>query len=313
MKWKCKALLQNAFSNIPFGEYLNYIFQRYISKSLPTSELNVLKIVSMARENIEVLSEYSNRQIQKCNFYEFGAGWDLIIPLAFYTLGVKHQIIVDIRNLQRRNLVNDTIDKLQRIPNSMGGVVRKPNFYLPNGRTSLSFLNEYYGIKYIAPCDARNTNLSDNSIDIITSTNTLEHIPRKDIQDILRECYRLLKDDGLMCFCIDYGDHYSYFDGSISIYNFLQYSDRRWALFNPALHYQNRLRHRDYIKIFQNAGFEIVDERRIDGTAVDLETIEKLSLDKRFKSYTTAELAVRNSRIILRKQNRVVPKILLLK
>lgn len=67
------------------------------------------------------------------------------------------------------------------------------------------------------------------------------------------------------------------------------------------MHYQNRLRHRDYLDFFQKAGFEIVDERRQEGSADDLKTIEQLLLDKRFKSYTTAELAISSAHIILKK------------
>src|SRR5262249_3632127 len=138
--------------------------------------------------------------------------------------------------------------KLPRIPNEYIG--RKSDF--------LVLLKEHYGIDYWAPCDARRTQLEAGSIDWITSTNTLEHIPLQDIHAILQECRRLLRDDGLMSCLIDYEDHYSYFDHSISGYNFLQYSDEAWAFFNPALYYQNRLRHRDYLDLFQSAGFEVV-------------------------------------------------------
>jgi hypothetical protein len=106
-----------------------------------------------------------------------------------------------------------------------------------------------------------------------------------------------------MSLFIDYKDHYSYFDHGISTYNFLQYSDRKWRFFNPPLHYQNRLRHGDYLRLFQQAGFEILDERRTDGTAADLENIERLSLDKRFRAYSLSELAVKGSQFVLRKRN----------
>lgn len=156
-------------------------------------------------------------------------------------------------------------------------------------------------IDYRTPCNARTTGLDLGSIDCITSTNTLEHIPPQDIHAILRECYRLLRDDGFMSFRIDYQDHYSYFDSSISVYNFLQYSNKAWRFFSPALQYQNRLRHKDYLELFQSVGFEIIEERRKDGTAVDLEIIKQLRLDKRFREYSLQELAIRNSLIILRK------------
>lgn len=240
-------------------------------------------------------------------FYEFGAGWDLVIPLAFYAFGVENQLLVDIRNLLRVNLINNTIEKFQRMGSNLG-IAREPNYFLPSGCSLLSPLSKYYGIQYLAPCDARNTSIDACSIDFITSTNTLEHIPPKDIQIILNECHRLLKDDGVMSFFIDYSDHYAHFDRTITVYNFLQYSEKQWLLFSPTLHYQNRLRHQDYLNLFQNAGFEMVDERLQEGSADALKTIEQLLPDKRFKSYTTTELAISSAHIILKKMPQERPR-----
>ena len=182
----------------------------------------------------------------EATFYEFGAGWDMIIPLTFYGFGVEHQILVDIRNLLRPSLVNDTIEKYSRMPEDRH-LLRKPYRYLHSGQGVFPvMLKNYYGIDYRAPCDPKRTGLESGSIDCITSTSTLEHIPVEDLKAVLLECYRLLRSGGVTSFLIDYADHYFYFDREISGYNYLQYSDITWALFNPALHYQNRLRHPDY-------------------------------------------------------------------
>lgn len=275
------------------------LFSLFMRNYLPVNDAKFASIVTSAKEHIDIVTEYCNLPLKDITFYEFGAGWDLTIPLAFCAYGVEHQILVDIRNLLRCELVNDTIKKFQQ--NAIDWELpRRIDMFLPKD-TFLSSLEKYYHIRYLAPCDARNTGLKTGSIDVITSTNTLEHISTHDIRKILLECHRLLCNDGLMSFFIDYKDHYSYFDQNISTYNFLQYSDRTWMFFNPSLHYQNRLRHGDYLHLFRQAGFEILDERRTDGTAADLEIIERLSLDKRFESYTTADLAVRSSHIILKK------------
>jgi len=301
MNWRYKALLQLVFSNLPFGERMNYLFQKYVTRSLPTSDAKFVSIVSEAKEHIEVLRKYLSCPFEEATFYEFGAGWDLMVPLAFYALGVERQILVDIRNLVRVELVNDTIEKFQRMPPDFG-FLRKPDRLLNGGDAFLPSLEKYYGIDYRAPCDARAAGLASGSIDCITSTNTLEHIPPQDIQAILRECHRLLRNNGIMTFRIDYKDHYAYFDNSISVYNFLQYSNKAWSFFSPMLQYQNRLRHRDFLELFQTVGFEIAEDSHTDATAADLETIKRLRLDKQFKAYRLQELAVRNSLIILRKR-----------
>lgn len=235
MNWRHKALLQLVFSNIPCGERLNYLFQRFVMKSLPVSDAKFASIVASAKEHIDIVNKYCKQPLRDVSFYEFGAGWDLIIPLAFCAYGAEHQILVDIRNLSRCELVNDTIKKFQSNAIDLE-LLQRIDKFLPND-SFLSFLEKYYHIRYLAPCDARDTALGAGSIDVITSTNTLEHISPHDIQKILLECHRLLRNDGLMILFIDYKDHYSYFDHNISAYNFLQYSDRKWMLFNPSLHY----------------------------------------------------------------------------
>jgi SAM-dependent methyltransferase len=302
MNWKYKALLQFVFSNIPFGESLNYFFQRYVTKSLPVRDTKFVSIVSIAKDHIDVCRKYLGRPLGEATFYEFGAGRDLIIPLTFYALGVERQILVDVRKLLRPRLVNHTIKQFQGVDLPFQ-LLRKPDQFVDEGVHFLASLRKFYGIEYRAPWDARDTGLETASIDCITSTSVLEHIPPDDIQAILLECHRLLKSDGLMSFRIDYQDHYSYFDRSISAYNFLQYSDKKWKLFSPALQYQNRLRHRDYLELFQKAGFEIVEERCVEGTAADLQTIQRLPLDERFRKYRPEELAVRTALIVLRKRH----------
>lgn len=75
------------------------------------------------------------------------------------------------------------------------------------------------------------------------------------IRGIMQECRRILR--GACSFYIDYKDHWSYFDHSISHLNFLRYSPAKWAIYNPALHYQNRHRHSDYVEVFKETGFTI--------------------------------------------------------
>jgi hypothetical protein len=302
MKWKYKALLQLAFSNMPLSEGLNYFFQRHVTKSLPVTDAKFIEIVSAAKEHIDIIKRYCHSPLDNSTFYEFGAGWDMIIPLAFYAFGVQHQIITDINNLLKPALLNDSVEKYQRIILNFV-LPRKPHTHIDSkGHDFIPLLAKSYGIDYRAPCDAQHTEIGSCSIDYITSTNTLEHIPLHDIQEILKECHRILRDDGIMSFQIDYQDHYSYFDQKLSVYNFLQYSEKSWAWFSSTLNYQNRLRHRDYMNLFEESGFEIVEERRKDGTASDLKTISRLPLDKKYSTYSLSDLAVRGAFVALRKR-----------
>lgn len=298
MNWKWKAFLQLALSAAPGGEHVNYFLQKHITKTLPMSEAGFADHVHYAQQHIDAISRHYKRPLAQATFYEFGAGWDLIIPLAFYAFGVEKQILADVRSLLRPSLANDSIEKFQTVA-SCSGFLRRPERRLND--VTATQLKTFYGIEYRAPLDPKQTGLESGSIDCITSTSTLEHIPLLELQLVLEECYRLLRAGGLMSFVIDYGDHYAYFDPGISAYNYLKYSDAAWAFFNPMLHYQNRLRHPDYLDLLKMVGFEIIADQRYGDSPANRKIIERLGIQERFDRYSVDDLVVGSALIVSRK------------
>jgi hypothetical protein len=221
--------MQYAFSAIPGGHRLNYLMQRHVTRSYPIADVYIEEHREIIRKH---LANYDRQfgGIPK-NVFEFGSGWHLADPILLGLSGCENVIASDVRPLVSRFLVDDMLVRL--------------------GAQSL----EKAHVRYIAPMDARNTGLADKSIDLIVSATVLEHIPLSVIRGIMRECRRILR--GACSFYIDYKDHWSYFDPSISHLNFLRYSPAKWALYNPELHHQNRLRHSDYVNVFAETGLTI--------------------------------------------------------
>jgi SAM-dependent methyltransferase len=293
--WRLKALVQQTCSWLPWGERLNYLLQRHLTRSLRLDDHELRMIVEHARSHIAMVRAHHPRPLETLSFFEFGAGWHLAGPLVFHALGVERQLLVDIRPLSRPALVSEAVDRLRGL-DAQGWMRRRP----PRFSRSAG-LRALYGIDYRAPCDARRTGLAAESIDCVTSTDTLEHIPSDDVLAILRECHRILKPDGVASLLIDHQDHYSYFDRRITGINFLRYSDWAWAAYNSSLHHQNRLRHRDYLALVGRAGFTVVDERRAEPTRDELAALARVPLHPRFRGYTLQELAVKHSLLVLRK------------
>ena len=278
MRWVAKAALQRGLGVLPHGERLNYLFQRHVARSLPGGEPVVRRKLARARQHLEAFG----RPAEDAVFYEFGAGWDLAIPLSYAALGVGRQVLVDIRPSARVELVNETLALLEREVGSLGGPV-----------SSLAELEERFGITYLAPRDARATGLEAGSIDFITSTDVCEHIPEADLAQIFRECKRLLKPGGTISCRIDLQDHYAYFDSSLSRYHFLRFSDRTWSLVNSPLHFQNRLREPDYRRLVEEAGLEIVSWTPSGPSDEGLAELEAMELAPRFRNgYTPEQLGV---------------------
>lgn len=292
-------------SGIPFGTQIDYFFKLKVAKTVPFNDTEFYGRVSIAARHWEAFKRYCLQKIpSKAQFFEFGTGWDLIIPLTYYVLGIRSQTVVDIRKNVRWELVNDSIDKfirhgenVSRILNLNEKVNLKPTVINTN-----KDLFRHFGINYLAPYHARNSLLPSNSFDFISNTATLEHIPKSDLYSTLKECYRFLKPEGIMSCHIDLRDHYSYSDRQISHYNFLKFSEPTWHFLNSSLHFQNRLRSRDYEEIATKAGFEILDKEEALPDSNDIKVLEKIKICSTFKrKYGLRELGIKDLHLNLRK------------
>ena len=293
MRWLAKAALQRALGVLPQGERLNYVFQRHVLHSFPVPGGAVRQKFTRAIAHVSAYEEFGpGVPREDATFYEFGAGWDLAIPVAYALLGVGKQVLVDIRPSARLELVNHSLAAYERlrpqIEEEAGRSLRDPGG--PVG--SLAELESRFGIRYLAPCDARDTGLPAGSIDFASSTDTCEHIPGDDLAQIFAESRRLLRPGGAFSCRIDLQDHYSYFDPNLSRYHFLRFSDRAWALVNSPLHFQNRLRAPEYMELVRRAGFDVVRETPSGPNEKGREELAKLQLAERFRGMPADELGV---------------------
>jgi SAM-dependent methyltransferase len=310
-RWKYKAALQRWLSAIPAGHRLNYALQR-ATGGLPLSLPEIERSVESAEKHLSVLEEFGEEGPTSAALFEFGAGWDLHMPLAFAALGAGVQTVVDIRPLLKPNLVFDVATRMagtlqddahRTDPERLGALSHPPmRRRLPAGGSSrpMGRWLESLSIEYRAPADARQTGIPSNAVDLVTSTNTLEHIPPVEIRSIMSELRRILAPGGVASFKIDYQDHWSYFDPSISVYNFLRYDDASWSKYSPALHYQNRLRHDDYLSLFEESGFTILRADETGPTTEDLEVLAGLPIADDYSGQPAARLGVRGGWIALR-------------
>lgn len=171
MNWKIKALSHLILSSTPICKaQLRYYLQRKICKSLPRSQDEFANGVASAIDHINAFTRYSPMALNDARFFEFGTGWDLLSPLVFWCLGVNQQTLIDIWRFVDCSLINLTIKFLGTCHEIE--LVRKPQRNVrPN--IILRDLENYYGIKYLAPVDARSTGFQNGSFDCVTSTFTM--------------------------------------------------------------------------------------------------------------------------------------------
>ena len=158
----------------------------------------------------------------------------------------------------------------------------------------------------MAPSDAAKTGLPDESVDYHVSNAVFEHIPLNILKDILKEGNRIVKKGGLFIHNIDYSDHFAYDDKNITAINFLRYSDEEWAKTAGNKHaYVNRLRHDDFISLFESAGHEFlqVETQKEDQQRVK-ELLEQgnVQLNERFKLKTNEILSITSGSFVSAKK-----------
>ena len=275
--WKLKSLIFRCIDYLNAPKLL-YFLQKYITRR---SRITSLVMSSDWQMHNDALIKYETTNV----LFEFGAGKSLIQNL-YLSNWVKKQIVVDLYPMIDFKLVDSGRENLLKI-NQLRSKVRIKN---------LKDL-EKYGIYYSAPYNATKIDLPDKSLEACISTNTLEHIPKIDIISIFSEIHRKIKDEGIVSLIIDYSDHYAHSDNNISLLNYLKFSKDQWKRYNHKVHYQNRLRHYEYINIFEKIGFKAIYENLVYSE----KNIPSIILDS-FKNHNQTWKAT-SAHIILKKKN----------
>ena len=128
--------------------------------------------------------------------------------------------------------------------------------------TTDSFENAYQLLdaEYCLQRDASLAPLQSESYGLVVSADTLEHVERGALPEVIQETYRLLRPGGYAIHQIDLADHLSYFDPAMPAKNYLRYSPSTWERwFNSTVQYVNRVQRRQWDALFTQADFEIVD------------------------------------------------------
>jgi hypothetical protein len=281
-KWKQKAIVQKIISYLPLSHKINYVFQKYVTKGVTLSDEYFYDRLGHAKEHLISYRKYSDKTIPN-SCLELGTGWYPIVPIGFFLSGVDKIYSVDISFLTSKNRLKTTLQKFVKCSDS--GLLSNYINIVPDrletirrllyacDEISFNGLLQNLNMTYLIE-DARKLSLPDNSIDLVNSNNTFEHIPPDILIPILEEFKRVVKKEGgVMSHFIDMSDHFAHLDKSISIFNFLQFSDKQWKWIDNSIQSQNRMRIYDYKKIYSDLNIPISSESFREGDLNELKSI----------------------------------------
>jgi len=301
MRWMAKALVHKAVGWLPWRDDLNYLLQRRVTHSLPVDEATFLERSENAFRHLNAFRQHAQVAPAEARFFEFGAGWDLEIPLILAAAGVGHQMVIDRRRLLRYELVTHNIGQLRAIEQELG----ERNGWtlrLPETSADPRAALEELGIDYRV-MDVARTPFADGSFSFVHSTWTASHIPEEKLVSVFAECRRVLAPGGVISCAIELRDNFSAFDPSISLYHYLSYSKRQWAWFDSNLLAQNRLRADDFYRVFEAAGLELLEVEEVrPPEEYWRKELGKLELAEPFRGVPLERLAVTVIYVVLRKK-----------
>lgn len=285
--WMIKAAIQGGLARLPQPWRWNQLLQRRVTRRLRMTEQRVLGKWAQCRRHWEHVQRYGAK---RATVLELGTGWYPVAPIGLYLLGADRIHTVDIAGMMDAEAPAQTArcylslleaDRLGDVDHDRVAGLREA---LPHGRGLLAALN----IEAIVS-DAARLPMQPDSVDLFVSNNTLEHVPERDILRIFTEFRRVARAGAVMSHFIDMADHYALFDRSITVFNYMRYSEQQWRLFNNSLHYQNRLRLSDYRRLTEDPGWEVVLE---DPTRGPAEHLARVPLAPAFRRYSEADLLI---------------------
>ena len=299
--WLLKSATHRVISWLPRPQFWNGLLQTAFTRSTVLTRQGFEHKVAECQRHFQAFSSFHSPE-PAFSAFELGTGWFPVIPIGLYLCGATEIWTIDIEPLLRRKAVIQVLEYYGQCEEA--GVLHK---ILPSRRTDrvetlrsvlassrnqpTAALLETLKIHVIV-ADARRTSLPDGTVDFFVSSGVLEYIPRPVLGGILKEFRRVAAPGAVMIHRLNLVDQFSYFDSSITPFNFLRYTDKEWHWRNSPLIWQNRLRISDYRELLAEAGFELVREENASGEAQEL---ARVKLAAEFMKYSREDLLVLHS------------------
>lgn len=300
-KWVLKAIIQKIISFLPASHRINFWFQKYVTKGVRLDDAYFTDKLKHAEDHLRFFKAHQPKG--SFNSLEIGTGWYPVVPVCMYLAGSGQAVSIDLSPLMNLEGLKATIYKFQDWLKE-GKLDHLNDYFLEERKQQLLKLKldtigfegllVAFNLEYRVG-DARALSDKEESFDLIHSNNVFEHIYPGILEEILVEFKRVLKADGLMSHFIDMSDHFAHLDSSITIYNFLRYSEKAWARIDNEVQPQNRWRLSDYENLYQRLQLTITEKEFRPG---EPEALKQVKLDPAFQDRKPEDLAISHAHLV---------------
>jgi hypothetical protein len=255
----------------------------------------LLALDRVLAENLRTFHEFTalleptGRRFTDARILELGSGWYPATPyLLLYKSGARSICTYDIAE-------HFSAARLTRFNSFFRSTFGKPP-ELNGGALPLP-----QEIRYFPKTDLVTSPPADHSVDLVISRFVLQNVPREVLADLHAVFRRCLRPGGAVVHLVSPSDQRAYSDRSLSLYDFLQYSESEWRKITSRFYYHNRMRLPQYVELFENAGFRI-EKRVYKSLSRDSEEFKKFSrlrLHSDFERFSLEELTAASFGFVL--------------
>ena len=207
---------------------------------------------------------------------ELGTGWlhwEAITTRLFFNIDAVLFDVWDNRQLAGlQNYLSQFCDMIEKI--EVDDEKRQQARILIKRILKISSLEDLYkvlGFQYTIDSRGRLDNLEKGSFDIVVSKGVLEHININVLPEFVNGISALLKPGGYSIHSISLRDHLYGYDRSVSVKQYLRFSDKTWKLFfENDIQYINRVQRSDWLELFRSADLQLIEEVSESGNIVGL-------------------------------------------
>ena len=311
MRWLAKAAVQNTIAAVPGGGRVNGLLQRYGTGSVVmTPEKVVGKLARVGGRVVDYQARFGARPLAESTLVEVGTGFAPLLPVGLFLAGSGPVVTLDIVELARPAHMAGLLHHLLAGADD-GSLERECPWVLPDRLARLRPLAAGAGARGVRDVlgdmgityrvgDAAASGMAAGSADLFVTNNVFEHVPEAVIAGILRESHRTGAPGAIVTHHIDLRDHYARFDRRVGVYNSLRFTARQWRLLDNRMEPQNRLRHSDYLRLVEDAGFDVVADESRPGPARDFDRVRPAP---EFRRYVEDDLRIVDMWVVGRRRD----------
>lgn len=283
MNWLCKVGAKIILSRLPFS----YGFFRRLGMFRHGAMDKSAYALDIAFDHLSRIGGPGAVTGRTC--LELGPGDSLASAMLGASLGAKKIYLVDVGAYAETRMT---------IYQDLAAELRRRGYQSPDidSDAGIDVMLDRRGAVYLTSgLDSLRT-IETGTVDIIWSQAVLEHVRVHEIREVLRELRRIISPDGVMSHRIDYKDHLG---GSL---NNLRFPHSLWEteFMASSGFYTNRIRHSEFLRLIEGAGFEVDAQESEKWTTLPL---PRRRLAAPFRLLEEDDLLTKHANVVARPKN----------